>query len=258
MVNRQLKNISICMEWAVPDVGASQEMGHERQVFEQPGLLESSVFAASSAYHAGEVANLLRSPGSSLSLTLKASDDTISVIWQPETAPNLEPRSAVSRYPRGPPIYASVGRMKHTDTAMSPATTSIIIQWQNTRRNWRNQFNQDEQDFIVDNPILSSFIDLVFFLELSREDHATTREFYREDYREASKSFQHEYVEDLDEIVLKMGCMNRYILLFEHPYGSTEHMLLKLLWPVMDQAVRDYCQFAERTLLDPIKRGFSK
>ena len=253
MVNRQLKNISICMEWLVPNAGAIQGRSHIRQI-EQPGLLESSVFAASSAYNAAEVINLLRCPGSSLSLTLKASDETISVIWQPETAPNLEPRSAVSRYPRGPPIYASVGRMKQTDTAMSPATTSIIMQWQKTRKNWRNQFNQDEQGFIVNNPILSSFIDLVFFLELSREDHATSRELYRED----SKSFQHEFVEDLDEMVLKMSCMNRYILLFEHPYGSTEHMLLKILWPAMDQAVRDYCQFAERTLLDPIKRGFSK
>lgn len=253
MVNRQLKNISICIEWLVPNVGASQSRSHVRQV-EQSGLLESSVFAASSAYNAAEVVTLLQCPGSSLSLTLKASDETISVIWQPETAPNLEPRSAVSRYPRGPPIYASVGRMNHTDTVMSPAITSIIIQWQNTRRNWRNQFNQDEQHFIGVNPILSSFIDLVFFLELSREDHASSRGLYRED----GNSFQHEFVEDLDDMVLKMGCMNRYILLFEHPHGSTEHRLLKLLWPAMDQAVREYCRFAERALLDPIKRGFSK
>lgn len=253
MVNRQLKNISICIEWLVPNVGAVQSKSLVRQP-DQPGSLESSVFAASSAYNAAEVVDLLHRSGSSLSLTLKASDETISVIWQPETAPHLEPRSAVSRYTRGPPIYASVGRMKHTDTVVSPATTSIIMKWQNTRRKWRNKFNQDEQGFIAHHPILSSFIDLMFFLELSREDHATSKDLYRDD----SKSYKHEFLEDLDEIVLKMNSMNRYILLFEHPHGSTEHILLNILWPAMDEAVRDYCQFAERTLLDTVKRGSSK
>ena len=241
------------MEWLAPNVGAVQGRSNTRQI-EESGIVESSVFAASSSYNAAEIVKLLRSPGASLSLTLKASVENVSITWQPETARNVAPRSAVSRYSLGPPVYASVGRMKHTDTVISSATTSIINQWQKARRNGRNKFNLDEQSFIAINPILSSFIDLVFFLELTREDHATSRQLYLEDI----SSFQREFVDDLDEMVLKMSCMNRYILLFEHPHGSTEHRLLKLLWPAMDEAVRAYCHFAERTLLDPLKRGFSK
>ncbi|KAL8795454.1 MAG: hypothetical protein Q9195_002043 [Heterodermia aff. obscurata] len=84
-MSRQLKDITITLQWLLPQVpGTGQRVASITSVEQK--AIESSVFAASSAYNADELATLLRSSGSSLSLALDTSDDdTASVLWQPET-----------------------------------------------------------------------------------------------------------------------------------------------------------------------------
>ena len=135
-MSRQLKDITITLQWLLPRVPGSERQVTPITSVEQTAI-ESSVFAASSAYNADELANLLRSSGSSLSLALDTSNgDTASVLWQPETERSLEPRASFSRALTGPPPQDQQGRLRHTDSLMSSTATSGILQVQKTRRSW--------------------------------------------------------------------------------------------------------------------------
>ena len=135
-MSRQLKDITITLQWLLPRVPGTERQVTPRTPAEQRAI-ESSVFAASSAYNADELANLLRSSGSSLSLALDTSnDDTASVLWQPETERSLEPRASFSRALVGPPPQDQLGRLRHTDTSLSSIATSGMLQVQKTRRSW--------------------------------------------------------------------------------------------------------------------------
>lgn len=135
-MSRQLKDITVTLQWLLPRV---QGVGQRTDMIPsaEQGAIESSVFAASSAYSAEELANLLRSSGSSLSLALDTSNDDIaSVLWQPETEQSLEPRASLSRASTGLPLQDGSGRLIQTDSLMSPTATSAMVQIQKTRSFW--------------------------------------------------------------------------------------------------------------------------
>ena len=135
-MDRRLQNISIAMEWIVQKV-ANKQMGDE---VDGPETTESSVFAASSAYTGDELAKLLQSTGSSVSLALETtSDDTVSVVWQPLTERTLEPKAASSSFVRGLPMYDGIGRIKRTDTVLSSMTISTILRTQSKRKMWLSE-----------------------------------------------------------------------------------------------------------------------
>lgn len=135
-MSRQLKDITITLQWLLPRV-PDYEQRIQSIANDDHRAIESSVFAASSAYNAGELVNLLRSSGSSLSLALDTSNnDTASVLWQPETERTLEPRASFSRVLRGPPPQDHFGNLRRTDSLMSSRATSGMVQVQKTRRSW--------------------------------------------------------------------------------------------------------------------------
>ena len=135
-MSRQLKDITVTLQWLLPRVQGVEQRTEMISSAEQ-GAIESSVFAASSAYSAEELANLLRASGSSLSLALDTSNDDIaSVLWQPETERSLEPRASLSRASTALPLQDGSGRLRQTDSLMSPAATSAMIQVRKTRSSW--------------------------------------------------------------------------------------------------------------------------
>ena len=135
-MSRQLKDITVTLQWLLPRV---QGVGQRSKLISstEEGAIESSVFAASSAYSAEELVNLLQSSGSSLSLALDTSnDDTASLLWQPETDRTLKPRASLSRASSALPLHDPSGRLRQTDSLMSLPATSAMVQVHNTRTSW--------------------------------------------------------------------------------------------------------------------------
>lgn len=155
-MSRQLKDITITLQWLLPKVPGQRAAPITSA---EQKAVESSVFAASSAYNADELATLLRSSGSSLSLALDTSDDdTASVLWQPETERSLEPRASFSRALTGPPPQDQLGRLRNTDSLMSSTATSGMLQIQETRRSWL----RNAPASVVDLPRMTTSIAVVY------------------------------------------------------------------------------------------------
>ena len=100
--DRRLKDIHVFCQWVV----GQNTRGHDSS---QSGgqIIETSAFAASSAYDEGDIARLLQSSGSVLSLTLgEPVDETLGAVWTPDP---------VSRVPLRRAITTAIAGSQHTD-----------------------------------------------------------------------------------------------------------------------------------------------
>lgn len=86
--DRRLKDIHVWCQWATGNFGSSKKTEE---------ITEYSGFTASQAYTSNDMRNLLHSSGSVLSLQLgDLCDDSVSMIWTPESASTMPPRRVKS------------------------------------------------------------------------------------------------------------------------------------------------------------------
>ena len=78
---RRLKNLEIFAEWFVNHGSSSRHTSPSSP----SGSVETTAFSLSSAYDAEDIANLLKSSGSVLSLTLgDLEEGSVAAVWEPE------------------------------------------------------------------------------------------------------------------------------------------------------------------------------
>jgi hypothetical protein len=110
-MNRRLKNVQVILEW-VAQKSCQQNTNHNQgsstpMIFSPDDFLESSVVTASTSYGPGELANLLQSTSSVLSLTLETNlDDTVTVQWSPAEAAAPQ-RSSAAEIRLGTPQWST-------------------------------------------------------------------------------------------------------------------------------------------------------
>ena len=255
-MSRQLKDITITLQWLLPRVPGAERQVTPRTPVEQRAI-ESSVFAASSAYNADELANLLRSSGSSLSLALDTSnDDTASVLWQPETERSLEPRASFSRASIGPPPQDQLGRLRHTDSSLSSIATSGILQVRNTRRSWlqKNLAVASDPPGVTSSVIamiqLASTVSRTMYLKDSMTFNMQRSKFssYVSRLSNASSQLTHE----LEDIMTRVSSLSALLQVMNEADEETSG--LSLAWKSTEQSVREYFDLINRAL-DRTKKG---
>ena len=244
-MSRQLKDITITLQWLLPRIPDNERQVAPITSVEQRAV-ESSVFAASSAYNADELANLLRSSGSSLSLALDTSnDDTASVLWQPETERSLEPRASFSRASIGPPPQDQSGRHRNTDKSLSPIATSAILQVQKTRRSWLQKAPALPFDgfrfaaLVIDMVQMASYVSRIMYLEDCMIFTIQCSEMISIAGKTSSP-----LVYELQDMATRAGSLSG-LLQFMNDAGG-EDPGLHDAWNSAKESVREYCDLINR------------
>jgi len=124
--------------------------------------VESSVFDASTAYTASDLANLLQSSGSVLSLTLShTADGKIDAVWVPETEESVPLRSATVQIRPSLPRTSTynLGLFEPTATWVSRPKVdraSFIRKMNTKRRMWSEALVPDPFGFVATMELVSS------------------------------------------------------------------------------------------------------
>ena len=258
-MTRQLKNITVSLQWILPRM-AGTEQGNISNLATEQGAIESSVFAASSAYNADELVNLLQSSGSSLSLTLDtSSDDTASVVWQPETERSLEPRASFSQILTGLPPQDQFGRLRHTDTLMSSTATLRMLQAQKTRRSRLRYVKSSKVPNMPFSNLDPSGVSatIISLLQIASQVRLQCR-FKSQNVltcvkMAASSDITLQLTSDVQDIVGRVTAISELMQVFFDQDGGPEG--LPAIWPVMEASVREYFDYINRALYPAKKRA---
>lgn len=120
--DRRLKDIHVFCQWFVGQqrsAGEGSTSGAQR--------IETSAFAASSAYDEGDIARLLQSSGSVLSLTLgEPADESLGAIWTPDAVSRDPLRRSITSTTSGSPRTDRQGNYICTDQTIARSASGSV------------------------------------------------------------------------------------------------------------------------------------
>ena len=126
---RRIKNLDIFAEWFVNHGSSSRHTSPSSP----SGSVETTAFFLSSAYDAEDIANLLKSSGSVLSLTLgDLEEGSTGAVWEPEPESTVPLRRVVSTLQAGPPptdgqgLFVSRSRVVQSCSARFDESVSTL------------------------------------------------------------------------------------------------------------------------------------